>query len=121
MSWRPGKVWTLLGFGCVIIAVADAVSAVQEARGAVSAGNGYTFIWTTGAVLIAYAAWMPPAPTRQAPQEMVGLRAVALPLAVQLLAALIQIREAKQAFADGGDGDFVERPEGLDGHALRCP
>ena len=91
MSWRPGKVWTLLGFGCVIIAVADAVSAVQEARGAVSAGNGYTFIWTTGAVLIAYAAWTPPALARQAPQEMVGLRAVALPLAVQLLAALIQI------------------------------
>ena len=91
MSWRPGKVWTLLGFGCVIIALADAVSAVQEARGAVAAGNGYTFIWTTGAVLIAYAAWTPPAPARQAPQEMVGLRAVALPLAVQLLAALIQI------------------------------
>jgi diguanylate cyclase len=91
MSWRPGKVWTLLGCGCVIIAVADAVSAVQEARGAVAAGNGYTFIWTTGAVLIAYAAWTPPAPAREAPREMVGLRAVALPLTVQLLAAAIQI------------------------------
>jgi diguanylate cyclase len=91
MSWRPGKVWTLLGFGCVIIAVADAVSAVQEARGSVAAGNGYTFIWTTGAVLIAYAAWTPPAIAQQAPKELVGLRAVALPLAVQLLAALVQI------------------------------
>ena len=91
MSWRPGKVWTLLGFGCVIIAVADAVSAVQEARGTVAAGNGYTFIWTAGAVLIAYAAWTPPALAREAPKEMVGLRAVALPLTVQLLAALIQI------------------------------
>jgi hypothetical protein len=91
MSWRPGKVWTLLGCGCVIIAVADAVSAVQEARGTVAAGNGYTFIWTTGAVLIAYAAWTPPVLVRQEPKEMVGLRAVALPLAVQLLAAAVQI------------------------------
>jgi diguanylate cyclase len=90
MAWRPGKVWTLLGFGCVIIAVADAVYAVQEARGT-TAGNSYTFVWTAGAVLIAYAAWVPPAPPQPPPAEMVGLRAIALPLAVQLLAVCVQV------------------------------
>jgi diguanylate cyclase len=90
MGWRPGKVWTLLGFGCVIIALADAVSAVQEARGT-SVGDGYTFIWTIGAVLIASAAWVGPAPPRDAQGEMVGFRAIALPLSVQLLAASVQI------------------------------
>jgi predicted membrane metal-binding protein len=54
-------------------------------------GNGYTFIWTIGAVLIACAAWVGPAPPREAQGEMVGFRAIALPLAVQLLAACIQI------------------------------
>jgi diguanylate cyclase len=89
MAWRPGKVWMWLGFGCVIMAVADAVFAVQEARG-ITSDNGYTFLWTAGAVLIAYAAWTPASPRREQP-EMVGWRAIALPLSVQLLAAAIQI------------------------------
>ena len=58
MAWRPGKGVALLGFGCVIMAIADAIVAVQEARG-IASGNGYTFVWTAGAVLIAYAAWLP--------------------------------------------------------------
>ena len=33
MAWRPGKVWLWLGCGCAIMAAADAVFAVQEARG----------------------------------------------------------------------------------------
>jgi hypothetical protein len=90
MAWRPGKTWTLLGCGCVIMAVADAVFAVQEARG-IASGNGYGFIWTAGALLIAYAAWVPDSVTRQPHSEMRGWRAIALPLSVQLLAACIQI------------------------------
>jgi hypothetical protein len=90
MAWRPGKVWALLGFGCVIMAIADAVAAVQQARG-ISAGNGYTFVWTVGAALIAYAAWVPPSTLREPPSELVGWRAIALPLAVQLLAVCVQL------------------------------
>jgi diguanylate cyclase len=90
MAWRPGKVWALLGFGCVIMAIADAIAAVQEARG-ISSGNGYTFVWTVGASLIAYAAWLPPFPVREPPSAMVGWRAIALPLAVQLLAVGVQL------------------------------
>jgi hypothetical protein len=91
MAWRPGKVWLWLGLGCVIMAAADAVFAVQEARG-IASGNGYTFLWTAGAVLIAYAAWVPPPPTvREPPSDLVGWRAIALPLAVQLLAVCVQV------------------------------
>jgi hypothetical protein len=90
MAWRPGRVWMWLGFGCVIMAVADAVFAVQEARG-IASGNEYSFVWTAGAVLIAYAAWVPVPSTRQAQSELVGWRSIALPLAVQLLAACIQV------------------------------
>jgi diguanylate cyclase len=90
MAWRPGKVWLYLGLGCVVMAVADAVFAVQEARG-IASGNGYTFVWTAGAVLIAYAAWIPPSPLRAPPPAIVGWRAIALPLAVQLLAVCVQV------------------------------
>jgi diguanylate cyclase len=90
MAWRPGKVWLWLGFGCVIMAIADAVFAVQEARG-IASGNGYTFVWTAGAVLIAYAAWVPSPSVQVQPSKMVGWRAIALPLAVQLLAVCLQI------------------------------
>jgi hypothetical protein len=90
MAWRPGKVWVWLGCGCVGMAVADAVFAVQEARG-IASGDGYGFVWTAGAVLIAYAAWVPAPSARQAQSETVGWRAIALPLAVQLLAACIQL------------------------------
>jgi len=90
MAWRPGKVWLWLGCGCVVMAAADAVFAVQEARG-IASGNGYTFLWTAGAAMIAYAAWVPPAPVRRAPAELVGWRAIALPLAVQVLAVCVQV------------------------------
>lgn len=90
MAWRPGKVWLYLGFGCAIMAAADAIFAVQEARG-IASGNGYTFLWTAGAVLIAYAAWVPPPLLQAPPSEMTGWRAIALPLAVQLLAVCVQV------------------------------
>ena len=90
MAWRPGKVWLCSASAASIMAVADAVFAVQEARG-IASGNGYTFVWTAGAVLIAYAAWTPPAPVQVPPPEMKGWRAIALPLAVQLLAVCVQI------------------------------
>jgi diguanylate cyclase len=90
MAWRPGKVWLWLGGGCAVMAAADAIFAVQEARG-IASGDGYTFLWTAGAAMIAYAAWIPPGPVQPAPTEPVGWRAIALPLAVQLLAVCVQV------------------------------
>jgi hypothetical protein len=87
MAWRPGKVWTLLGFGCLIMAIADAAFAVQQAHG-VATENSYDFVWAAGALLIAYAAWLPP----QHPphRELIGWQAIALPLAAQLFAVGLQ-------------------------------
>lgn len=89
VGWRPGRTWQLLGLGCVIMVMADAAFAVQEARGTPLDAD-YEFAWTLAVVLIARAAWSSSPPG--APQERVfGWWAVALPLAGQLLAAAIQV------------------------------
>jgi hypothetical protein len=87
LAWRPGKVWIVLGFGCLIMAIADAAFAVQQARG-VATDDSYNFVWAAGAVLIAYAAWLPG--DRPSHRELIGWRAIALPLAAQLFAVGLQ-------------------------------
>jgi hypothetical protein len=87
MAWRPGKVWIVLGFGCLIMAIADAAFAVQQARG-VATDDSYKFVWAAGALLIAYAAWLPG--DRPSQRDLIGWRAIALPLAAQLFAVGLQ-------------------------------
>jgi len=72
------------------MAVADAVFAVQEARG-VADDNHLDFVWTLGALMIALAAWIskPDAPDDAGP--VTGMRAIALALVAQALAIAIQI------------------------------
>jgi uncharacterized membrane protein (DUF106 family) len=88
-AWRPARVWLLLGLGCVIMAIADGVFAVQQARASL-VGDNYYVVWTAGALLIAYSAWRS-VPTVTTPDEAYGWRVIALPLAAQALAAGIQI------------------------------
>ena len=90
LGWRPDRMWILLGAGIVIMAIADSVYAVQEVGG-VATDTRYSFLWTTGAVLIAYAAWVRVPGVRGAPVEITGMRAVALPLLAQALAVAIQL------------------------------
>ncbi len=90
LGWRPDRMWILLGSGIVIMAIADSVYAVQEVGG-VATDTRYSFLWTTGAVAIAYAAWVRVPGVRDAPVEITGLRAVALPLLAQALAVAIQL------------------------------
>jgi diguanylate cyclase len=90
LGWRPDRMWILLGSGIVLMAIADSVYAVQEVGG-VAGDTRYSFLWTTGAVLIAYAAWVRVPGARGAPVEITGLRAVALPLIAQALAVAIQL------------------------------
>ena len=88
-AWRPGRTWLLLGLGCIMMALGDGLFAVQEARDAHVTGH-YDFIWPLGALLIAYAIWRPSdAPIFDA--EVVGWRAIALPVTAQALAAGIQV------------------------------
>jgi hypothetical protein len=89
LDWRPGRSWLLLGLGGILLAVGDALFAVQEARDA-PIEDGYDVVWTVGALLIAYAAWssLPAPPHHSRPT---GWRAIALPLAAQAIAAAIQV------------------------------
>ncbi|MDQ1359933.1 MAG: diguanylate cyclase [Acidimicrobiaceae bacterium] len=90
LGWRPDRMWILIGSGILMTTIADAAFAVQEARGVANDGT-YDFVWTLGAILIAYAAWVR-APAGSAEVErQTGLRAVALPLVAQAMAAGIQI------------------------------
>jgi hypothetical protein len=88
-AWRPGKTWLLLGLGLLLFTIADAISAVQTVEGKAET-DAYDFVWTAGALVIALAAWLP-YPARQRPVLLAGWKAVALPIACQIMAASIQV------------------------------
>ena len=90
LGWRPDRMWILIGSGILMTTIADASFAVQAARG-VADGGSYDFVWTLGAVLIAYAAWTRAPRQSGGVERPTGLRAVALPLMAQAIAAGIQI------------------------------
>jgi hypothetical protein len=88
-AWRPGRAWPVLGLGLFLFAGADSVAAVQAVEGTFQEGK-YDFVWAAGALLIAWAAWMP-YPPRQKPVLLRGWKAVALPIICQVLAGAVQI------------------------------
>jgi hypothetical protein len=88
-GWRPGRTWLLLGVGLVLFGIADSISAVQYVEGTFEFGE-YNYLWTSGALLIAYAAWQADPPTER-PARLVGWKAIVLPVACQLIAAGIQL------------------------------
>jgi len=88
-GWRPGRTWLLLGAGLAVFGIADSISAVQFVDGTFDFGD-YNYLWTVGALLIAYASWQPdPLPSR--PAKLVGWKAIVLPVTCQLIAAGIQL------------------------------
>jgi hypothetical protein len=89
LAFHAGRAWLLLGAGCVCMALADGLFAVQDARPSVL-DDRYEFLWSGGALLIAYAVWQAWDPPK-ALGRAYGWRAIALPLAAQALAAAIQI------------------------------
>jgi hypothetical protein len=90
LGWRPDRMWIFIGLGLLATAGADAAFAVQEARG-VGTDETYAFVWTLGALLLAYAAWTRVPVASKEDHHVTGMRAIALPLAANALAAGIQI------------------------------
>jgi hypothetical protein len=90
LGWRPDAMWLLIGMGVLATTGADAAFAVQEARG-IGTGESYAFIWSLGALFLAFAAWVRVPGAREREHQLTGMRAVALPLLAQALAAGIQI------------------------------
>ncbi len=90
LAWRPTRMWIRFGLGTLIITIGDAAFAVQEARG-IAIDERYDFVLTLGAVVIASAAWVRGSEVAQERPPITGLRAVALPLLAQAIAAAIQV------------------------------
>ena len=89
LGWRPDAMWLFIGLGVLASTGADAAFAVQQARGV--AENGYDFVWTLGALFIAYAAWVHSPIVHDDDRQVTGMRAIALALIAQALAISIQI------------------------------
>ncbi|MCD2196956.1 hypothetical protein LQ327_26655 [Actinomycetospora endophytica] len=89
MSWRLGGSWPWVGAGLLCLTVADAVYSVTAAI-AVSHEGPYDFLWSAGALLMAVGATRTPS-APQAPREITGWRAIALPVAAQVVAVATQI------------------------------
>jgi hypothetical protein len=89
LAWQPDRVWVLIAFGCVVMTIADAAFAVQQARG-IATDEHYGFLWSAGALTIAIAAWVPSV-HRHEPRELFGWSAIALPLFAQVLAVVLQL------------------------------
>lgn len=90
LGWRPDRMWLALGMGILVMTIPDAVAGIQEARGMAKVVHPYSFLWSVGALLIAYAAWVR-VPGGARDEEVTGLRAVALALTAQAIAAAIEI------------------------------
>jgi hypothetical protein len=90
MAWRPGRMWLLLGLGLGAMGIADAIYAVQVLSHAHHPATTYSAAWTAGGLLVAYASWQPH-PGRLKPREVIGWRAVALPLTAQAVALGVQV------------------------------
>jgi hypothetical protein len=89
MGWRPGPMWTVLGVAFTALAVADAVYSVDVLGHGYSGETGFDAVWLTGITLIAYAAWLPH-PGKLEPVTVIGWRAIALPVAAQVIALGLQ-------------------------------
>ncbi len=87
----PGRRGFSWGSDCSCSPCADSVSAVQEVKGTIRATTTYDFVWTAGALLIAWAAWRPYPAAPATGAQLTGWKAVALPIRCQILAASIQV------------------------------
>ena len=90
MGWRPGRMWIVLGVGFAALGVADAVYSVNALGHSYSSETTFDALWLAGIALIVYAAWLPH-PGRLEPVTVTGWRAIALPVAAQILALSLQV------------------------------
>ena len=90
MGWRAGPMWFALCLGFATLGIADAIYSVDALGHSYSAETSFDALWLAGLLLIAYAAWLPH-PGRLEPVTVTGWRAIALPLAAQCFAVVLQI------------------------------
>jgi diguanylate cyclase (GGDEF)-like protein len=76
-SWRPDRLWLLLGGGLAASAAADALYLDRLARDTYFAGGLVDTLWLAAVLLIALAAWQPAPRMREARR---GMRTLLLPV-----------------------------------------
>jgi len=59
MGWRAGPMWTALCVGFATLALADAIYSVDVLGHSYNAETSFDAVWLAGAMLVAYAAWLP--------------------------------------------------------------
>jgi hypothetical protein len=90
MGWRPGRMWIALGIAFTALGIADAVYSVDALGHTYTTDTTFDALWIVGLALLAYAAWLPH-PGELEPERVTGWRAIALPLAAQLVAISLQV------------------------------
>jgi diguanylate cyclase (GGDEF)-like protein len=86
-GWRPGRRWTLIGFGMVAMAFSDVLYLVDTAHRSYEVGGLIDAGWPAAALLVALAAWQP-ARTPSAPRD-IDRRLVLVPVSCGLIALLL--------------------------------
>ncbi|HEX8052893.1 MAG TPA: diguanylate cyclase [Thermoleophilaceae bacterium] len=86
-SWRPDRLWLVLGGGLATSALADGIYLDRLARDSYAAGGLVDTLWLASALLIALAAWQP-APRVRAARR--GLRTLVLPVVFGVSAIALQ-------------------------------
>jgi two-component system cell cycle response regulator len=77
--WRPGRTWTLLLLGLMVMAVADVAYTLQSTDATLPAGDWIEPIYLLSAVCLGAAAWLPPAATIQPSARFDGFRELMVP------------------------------------------
>jgi diguanylate cyclase (GGDEF)-like protein len=90
-GWRPGRSWTVLGAGLLLLAVSDVIYLLQSAEGTYVEGTILDLCWPLGILLLAAAAWVEPG--EGAARQARAARLIALPTAAALVAIGIQAAE----------------------------
>jgi two-component system cell cycle response regulator len=83
-AWRPGRGWTLFGFGAILVAVADTLYVYQDAVGTYYDGSIVDVLWPTALLCCSWAAWLPWRPAR--PSYGYGRQTFAYPSAFAVIA-----------------------------------
>jgi len=78
-AWRPGRAWTFLLAGTLLGTVADGAYGYLEATGKDPAGGPIATAWAGAHLLVAWAAWQPPA--APVPVRREGRVVMVLPMA----------------------------------------
>jgi diguanylate cyclase (GGDEF)-like protein len=90
-GWRPGRSWSILGAGLLLLAASDVIYLLQSAEGTYVEGTILDVGWPLGILLLAAAAWVEPG--KGAVRQAGAARMIALPAGAALIAIGIQAAE----------------------------